>query len=215
MFASTAGTNQLAEFGSLAAGVPQRYSAATVTPALIQALSNYLAGWSSAVLGGNSPAIEDMNSICYLFSYQIAYLMQAGIAEWDSATTYYIGSLVNSGGAIYRSLTDNNLNNAVTSTTNWQLPGASNITSKTTTYAVVNTDNIIFCSGSSFTVTLPTAVGIPGVKFIVKKTDTSLTNLITIATTSSQTIDGSTTYVINLQYESITVVSDGANWSIL
>lgn len=121
LFASLAGTNQIAEFGSLFAGSPQRYDGSTVTPALVQAISNYLDGWESAAIGGNAPAIEDMNAICYLFSYQLAYLMQTGIAEWDSATTYYIGDVAQDGaGNFYVSVTDSNLNNALSSTTNWK-----------------------------------------------------------------------------------------------
>ena len=67
VFGSTAGANQMAQFGSLAAAAPLTYSGTTITPAIVQALSAYLNGWLSAVVGANSPAIEDMNSICYLF----------------------------------------------------------------------------------------------------------------------------------------------------
>ena len=73
-------------------------------------------------IGANSPAEEDMNSLCYLFAYQLAYLMQAGVPEWDSGTTYFIGDIVQSSGTLYSSLTNTNLNNAVTDTTNWSAP---------------------------------------------------------------------------------------------
>lgn len=116
IFGLNAIPTELGVFGSLAAG-----SAATSTdPVTIQSLSNWLDGWNAAVLGGNSPAIEDMNGMCYVFAYQLAYLMQAGIAEWDATTTYYIGSLVNSAGVVYVSQTNNNLNNAVTDVVNWK-----------------------------------------------------------------------------------------------
>lgn len=119
IFGSSAGVNQISEFGSLAAGAIV-YS---TDPTAIQSLSNYLTGWFGAVVGSNSPAIEDMNALCYLYAYQIAYLMQAGVAEYDSTTTYYIGSLVNDGtGIIYVSLTDTNLGNALTDATNWFTP---------------------------------------------------------------------------------------------
>lgn len=116
IFGSTAGLNKIGQFGSLAAGTP----AYATTPAQVQALSNYLTGWFGAILGNNSPAIEDMNALCFLYAYQLAYLFQAGVAEWDSSTTYYIGSMVNSAGLIYVSLTDANLNNAVTDGTKWK-----------------------------------------------------------------------------------------------
>src|SRR6185503_13292679 len=114
-------TNQMAEFGSLAAGTPNRYTGATITPTIVQALSNYLTGWFAAVVGGNSAAIEDMNALCYLFAYQLAYLLQAGVPEWDSGTTYYSGDLVQSSGTVYRSISNTNLNNNPTTDTgtNW------------------------------------------------------------------------------------------------
>lgn len=114
LFGSTAGTNTMSQFGGLAAGypvVPTRYSGSTITPTLVQALANYLTGWTGAVIGGNSPAIEDMNSVCYLFAYQLAYLMQEGIAEYDASTTYYISSFCQSGGIVYQSLVDTNTGN--------------------------------------------------------------------------------------------------------
>lgn len=128
IFGSTAGTNQISQYGSLKAGTPTF----TTSISTIQALVNYTDGWFDAVIGGNSPAIEDMNALHYLYAYQLAYIMQAGIPEWDSGTTYYIGSLANDGtGLIYKSLQDNNLNNAISNTAFWQLkdfpthPGAS------------------------------------------------------------------------------------------
>lgn len=117
IFGSTSGANQIAQFGSYQAGTPTF----STDPSVIQSLSNYLTGWFAAVNGSYSPAIEDMNALHYLFSYQLAYLMQAGISEWDATTTYYIGSLVNDGtGRVYSSLIDTNLNQPVTDTSKWR-----------------------------------------------------------------------------------------------
>lgn len=122
LFGTSAGTNQMSEFGSLAAGTPARFSGATITPDLVQALGNYVSGWNAAVVGSGNPTIEDMNALCYLFGYQLSYLMQQGVPEWNSTTTYYIGSVVNDGsGNLYVSLTNTNLNNALTSATNWKI----------------------------------------------------------------------------------------------
>lgn len=123
VFASNAGANQIAEYGSLANTTPARYSGSTITPAIVQTLSQYLSGWTSAVVASNSPAIEDMNALCYLFAYQLSYILQAGIPEWDSGTTYFIGDIVQNGsGTTYVSLTNTNLNNALTDPTNWGTP---------------------------------------------------------------------------------------------
>lgn len=62
------------------------------------------------------------------------------------------------------------------------------------------------------TVTLPTAVGITGREYTVKLTASGSG---TVATTSSQTIDASTTYSLSAQYKYVTVQSNGANWIII
>lgn len=49
---------------------------------------------------------------------------------------------------------------------------------------------------------------------VIKKTDSSA-NTVTVQASGSQTIDGSNTYVLTTQYESITIVTDGANWFII
>lgn len=97
---------------------------------------------------------------------------------------------------------------------NTQLLGSIHLpyTAKTTTYAVLSTDFTIDCTSGTFTVTLPTAVGCAGRIYNIKN---SGAGVITVATTSSQTIDGSTTAVIAIQYWSITVQSTGANWIII
>lgn len=86
-----------------------------------------------------------------------------------------------------------------------------NYAAKTTTYGITTTDHVINCTTGTFTVTLPTAVGVSGQEYIIKNTGTGV---ITVATTSSQTIDGVTTATINVQYESLSVISDGANWIV-
>lgn len=120
VFGSNSGANQIEQFGSLAAGSPVY----TTDPETIQALANYLTGWFAGVVGQNSPAIEDMNALCYLFAYQLSYILQEGVPEWSSLTNYFIGSIVQNGttGISYVSLTDNNLNNALTDITKWAQP---------------------------------------------------------------------------------------------
>ena len=91
---------------------------------------------------------------------------------------------------------------------------------KVTTYtaASVTADNdyTILCDATSnaITVNLPTAVGIKGRIYVVKKTDVSA-NLVTLDASGSQTIDGTTTSVLNSQNDSVTVQSDNANWFVI
>ena len=87
------------------------------------------------------------------------------------------------------------------------------ITNVSTTYAVLATDYTVNCTSGTFTVTLPTAVGADGQIYNIKN---SGTGVITLATTSAQTIDGNATATLTLtQYENLQVQSNGANWIIL
>jgi len=85
-------------------------------------------------------------------------------------------------------------------------------TSKTSTYTVDNEDCIVNCTSGTFTVTLPTAVGLTGQYFVVKN---SGTGVITIDGDGAETIDGAANKILAVQYESMTLVSNGANWIIV
>lgn len=77
--------------------------------------------------------------------------------------------------------------------------------------STASTDYVYLVSGTT-TLTLPTAVGNTN-KYEIKRTGV---NTVSIATTGGQTIDGSASPItINVQYASISVISDGANWFII
>lgn len=84
--------------------------------------TEYVNGWFPTILeGAIRPYAEDMNGMFYLFSYQLKYILEQGIAEWDSGTTYYTNSLAKYGTEIYISLVDNNTgNNPISSIGYWQ-----------------------------------------------------------------------------------------------
>lgn len=108
LFGSSAGLNRIAQFGSLKAATPNF----TTDPAEIQSLVNFLQGWDGAILGQGSPALQDLNGVCLVFARQIAYGLQAGVAEYNDETAYYIGSLVNDGeGNTFVSRIDDNTGN--------------------------------------------------------------------------------------------------------
>lgn len=116
IFGGTGITSDFGEFGSLAAGTPTT----TKNPATIQFLAAWGLGWAQATIGALIPAYQDMNSVHYLAFYQICYLLQMGIAEWDSGTTYYTDSIVQYNSVLYQSLIDTNLNNEPdTSPSDW------------------------------------------------------------------------------------------------
>lgn len=89
------------------------------------------------------------------------------------------------------------------------------LATKTSAYTLVNSDDTILgdCTSASFTLTLPTAVGITGKRFTIKKINTA--NTLTIATTSSQTIDGATSEALYGSTGCLVVQSDGANWILI
>jgi hypothetical protein len=91
-----------------------------------------------------------------------------------------------------------------------------NVSSKTSAYTVTATDGLVKCDATSaaFTVTLPTAVGITGKIYIIKKVDASA-NAITIDGDGSETIDGSATVSLSAQWNKYVLMSDGSNWMVL
>lgn len=98
--------------------------------------------------------------------------------------------------------------------TNFQLK-QKDIQTKTANYTALVSDGYINASGSAFTVTLYPASGNSGRLITIKKTDSSLSNIITIDGNASETIDGSTTTTLNTINESVTLYCDGSNWFIL
>jgi hypothetical protein len=74
------------------------------------------------------------------------------------------------------------------------------------------TDYFIDCTANTFAVTLPTAASITGRVYIIKNTGTGI---ITVDTTSSQTIDGYATMTLSATNAVITLISNGAHWLIL
>jgi hypothetical protein len=118
VFASNANADQLAVFGSMKTGTPI-YSTA------LSALQSqeYTEGWSEALLNDKAPFLEEMNAVQYGLSYQIAYLLQEGVPAYDSNTEYSSTSIVkvinNNELEFYHSLSDGNIGNPLTDTTNW------------------------------------------------------------------------------------------------
>lgn len=220
IFGSNAGINQTGVIGSFAAGSP----AYSTDPDTIQSLSNYLTGWYGVVAALNSPAIQDMNALDFLITRQLAYLFQNGIAEWNSATTYYIGSwATDSSGNAYISTVDDNTNNALTDTTKWRplLGSTTTLTIANSPYAITSANNratfLVTTAGGAFTFNLPAAALNAGLRFTVKDiSGQASTNNITIARNGSESIEGgASNYLCQSDWGSWTFICDGTNWYIL
>ena len=82
--------------------------------------TDFFRGWQNGTDINGYPTKQFFNALGFTLSQLIAYLHQAGIAEWDSAQEYHDGSLVNVSGVVYKSLTDTNVgNDPLTDQVNW------------------------------------------------------------------------------------------------
>lgn len=93
---------------------------------------------------------------------------------------------------------------------------ATNYRAFTANTSAAATDNLLVFTGTTaVTLTLPTAVGCDGRSYLIKNASTTgPTPVVTIATTSAQTIDGAGSWALSSANESITLISNGANWNV-
>lgn len=66
----------------------------------------------------------------------------------------------------------------------------------------------------AITINLPSATGLTGRTYIIKKIDASA-NTVTIDPNSTQTIDGQETYVLSAQWQHVQIICTGGNWEII
>jgi hypothetical protein len=113
LFGQTGGSSNFGQFGSAAALAPLT----TKDLDVIQALDAWLKGFQDAVAANQAPYLQDMNGLLYVYGWQIFYMLQEGIPEWNADTTYYIGGIVRKTGTnqIYSSLIDDNVGDALPS----------------------------------------------------------------------------------------------------
>ena len=121
VFASAAA--DIGQFGSGQLGT----KVITTDPAVVMACSSgaaWAGGWLDAVLGANKfPPLEEMNGISFVCTYQLAYLFQEGIPEYDAGTTYSQFGICKKAATfqVYGSLVTNNIGNALTDPASWVL----------------------------------------------------------------------------------------------
>ena len=98
-----------------------------------------------------------------------------------------------------------------TSTPNSKLhnTGSDAMAYTSTSSNLVLSEHYVVAVSATATITLPSAIGIAGRVYKIKS---MFSGTVTIATTSSQTIDDASPVSITTQYQVITVMSDGANW---
>lgn len=107
---------EIGQFGSALAGT---YNG-TTDIATIQALPAWQDGFIGCVTPNTQfPPLPEMTGFGKVLSQQICYLLQQGIPEYDSGTTYYTGNWVSYNSSIYVSKADNISNVLPTNTTYW------------------------------------------------------------------------------------------------
>lgn len=113
------------------------------------------------------------------------------------------------------SAADDNVQDALDTLDNLAVGSSQSVVTTTTAYNVTTANDVVIgnTQGGAFSITLPTAVGSTK-PYTIKRIGTGNNNL-TIATTSSQTIDGSTTIDLIVTNTSVTLTSDGSNWRII
>lgn len=73
---------------------------------------------------------------------------------------------------------------------------------------------LVDASGAAVVITLPSATGLNGTVFTVKKID-STANAVTVTPAATQTIDGAASIAITTQYEAVTVIAYAGNWYVI
>lgn len=155
IFAGNASESMVGQFGSALIGTKNN----TTDVETIQALPAYTIGWSSAVLTNkNYPTLEEMNGVMKNMSYQTAYNMQKGVAEWDEKTTYFAGDICKavSQGVLYFSRVDNNVGHDVSETDYWSEYTGTSVSIPATNYIATMAGDASYADD---TLTLPSMAG--------------------------------------------------------
>lgn len=126
-FAATNKGTNLQVFGSKSSGSP----ALSSDPEVLQDNANFGLAWAGATIlnpGNNTrnPIQDEWSGLQYIHNYHTNYILQKGIPEYNNQTVYYIGDICREIGGLklYQSKTDENVGNALSDDTEWQLSSA-------------------------------------------------------------------------------------------
>lgn len=82
------------------------------------------------------------------------------------------------------------------------------------TSAAITDNTLVFTGNSAATLTLPDATTMGGRYYWIKSASSN-SSVLTIATTSSQTIDGAASWLVDAQNKVVRIVSNGSNWYVV
>ena len=89
------------------------------------------------------------------------------------------------------------------------------ITNPTYTVDSLTPDYVVFTDSTSGGITITLPVPTSGRVLVIKdKTGKAAIHSVTITHNALETIDGANTYVLDVQYASVQLISDGINWSV-
>jgi hypothetical protein len=219
-------------FGTLVA-TPSLQVGSTAVPAntlaYVRGTGSSTATWKGRIIaGGDSVAflMGEFNSRAWLGGHNAALNAWAPLyLNPDGTSDLHLGDSANNGNNAATIVRISNSGGRVTFNSSAVIDGSGvyfgkgyGLTNTVTTSATGITlssshwNGLVVITADSQTVTLPTAVGIVGMEFTVKYTAGA--GSLTIATTSSQTIDGTTPVALTTM-QARTYRSNNANWLIV
>lgn len=229
IFGATGSTGSISIFGSKKIGTPI-YSNDLDD---IQSLSAWDNGFSSALIDGTKPTLQDLNAIFYALTYQNSYQQCYGIPTYLTTQEYFIGSIVRVSGTIgtgtyidlFISRTDHNINNALSSVTHWQLLWSNKFRSigSSQSYTVTYDDWFLSwdlgAAQAGATITLPVPTFCPGREIWIKYVNGSVGVSIAVNVSGGGNVlmidgtDGTSIVSCTIRYTtSIRLISNGEIW---
>jgi hypothetical protein len=164
--------------------------------------------------------LATLDSLTVTNSSNVNDITTTGLATLDSlavTNSSNVNDITTTGLATLDSLAVTNSSNVADLTATNLFTNSLNIgyVSKTNSYLATTDDNFIEMdvTADNKEVTLPTAIGNTGLLLTIKKTDVTA-HTVTVITTGAQTIDGDPNFVLTNQWDTVAVVSNGANWLI-
>jgi len=149
------------------------------------------------------------SSLCWQHIYLDNDTTDGGTIYFDAGTDQYIQSIADGTELDIGGFTYIDLNGA-------QIKGITEYISAQDDYTITDTDGVsvitVDCNSANRTITLPTAADNTGRKITVKKIDLDYDYTVTIDGENAETIDGLASYTLNIQYDAVTIISDGSEW---
>ena len=187
-------------------------SAGSTTPLGALLVANRAAGNGILELGVNASAVSWLQSRNSTNATYYDLALQPSGGNVGIGYTAPAAKLAVSGTTLINTNTDNGVDALQVQGSISGIGFKQNYVAKTGAYTATNADYVIDCTSGSFTITLYAASGNAGRILIVKN---SGAGSITLDGNASETIDGSTTFSLLVQYDVVQIMCDGTNWKII